>query len=220
MLRKNLYFIHNFDTKMHYSIYHSLLKFKDHDGIDINDSVQNKKCNRGLGRWNFIKTEEDYSCGIYHALEIIRQSIFTAMENNKNSVEIALIPTKSDSDVCYVFNYEKEFEYSIDIDRLKKTKVLPEDHRNNKNCECDTKVSKQIFFKVVKPVLEEMFKKTEYQITTKVLKDKRIMERFGQFLINFKRDLNVIHIEWCVDKFFNHLIMDQMAPEMELQLTA
>src|SRR5215211_7879851 len=109
MLSENLYFIHNFDAKMHYSIYYSLLKFKENDRIYINDSVQSKKCTHRLGRWNFIAAEDDYSCGIYHALEIIRQSIFSAIENNKNSVDIALAPTKSDSDICYIFNYEKEF---------------------------------------------------------------------------------------------------------------
>lgn len=220
MLSKNLYFIHAFDAKMHYSIYYSLLNFKDNNGIYINDSVQGKKCKLGLGRWNFIAASEDYSCGIYNALEIIRQSIFSAIENNKNSVDIALVPTKSDPDVCYIFNYEKEFENSIDIERIKKTKVLTADHRNNENCECDTKISKQIFFKVVKPVLEEMFKKEGYQITTKVFKDKIVNEHFGQFLIKFKRDLNVIRIEWCVDKYFDDLVIDQKDAEMELQLTA
>jgi hypothetical protein len=217
MLSKNLYFIHNFDAKMHYSIYYSLLKVKDNDGIHLNDSVQSKKCNRDLGRWNFIVDDEDYSHGVYHALEIIRQSIFSAKENNKSSVDIAFVSTKNDSDACYVFNYEEEFENYIDIERLKKTKVF---RKNNENCECDAKISKRIFFKVIKPVLEEVFRKTDYQITTKVFKDKTVSERFGQFLINFKQDLDVIHIEWSVDKFFNDLIMDQNAAEMELQLTA
>lgn len=224
MLSKKLYFIHSFDAKMHYSIYYSLLKIKDGDGIYIDDSVRSKKCNsRELGRWNFMVAEKDYSCGIYYALEIIRQSIFSAIESNKNCVDIALVPIKSDSDVCYVFNYEKEFENSIDIERVKKTKRLSEDHKNNENCECDTKISKQIFFKVIKPVLEEMFKKKNYQITTKIFKDKIVSERFGQFLISFKRDMNVIHIEWYVDKFSNDLIMDQKvaeAAEVELQLMA
>lgn len=219
MLNKNLYFIHNFDAKMHYSIYYSLLKFQNNDGIDINDSVQSKKWNHGIGRWEFIVAGENYTYGVYHALEIIRQNIFSAMENNKNSVDIALVPTKSDSDVCYVFNYEQEFENYIAIDQLKKTKILSADHRNNENWESNPKISKQLFFKVVKPVLEEMFKKTDYQITTKVFKDKKVIERVGQFLIKFKRDLDVIHIEWSVDKFFNDVIMDQKA-EMELQLTA
>lgn len=205
MLSKKLYFIHNFDEKMHYSIYYSLLKIQDHDGIYINDSVQNKKCNRKLGRWNFILAEEDYSCGIYYALEIIRQSIFSAMKKNKNSVDIALVSSKSDSDVCYLYNYEKEFENI-------------EKYNNNQNCECNKKISKRIFFKVIKPVLEEMFKKSDYQITTNVFKDKILSERFGKFFINFL-DLNILHIEWCADNVFNDL-MDQKATEMELQLTA
>ncbi len=221
MLNEKLYFIHNFDAKMHYSIYYSLLELKEGDGICINDSVQGKKCNlRALGRWNFIVADEDYSCGIYHALEMIRQSIFSAMENNKNSVDIALVPTKSDSDACYVFNYEKEFENSINIERLKNINILPENHKDNESCKCDTKISKQIFFKVIKPVLEEMFKKKDYQITTKVFKDKIVSERFGQFLISSKRDLSVIRIEWHMDKFFNDLIRDQEDAEIELQLIA
>jgi hypothetical protein len=217
MLGKKLYFIHNFDAKMHYSIYYSLLKVKDNDEIYINDSVNSKNCNHDLGRWNFIVADEDYSYGVYHALEIIRQNIFSAMENNKSSVDIALVSTKNNSDACYVFNYEKEFEDCIEIEKLKKNKVFG---KNNENCECDPKISKQIFFKVIKPVLEEIFRKTDYRITTKVFKDKIVRERFGQSLINFKQDLNVIHIEWSVEKFFNVLIMDQNATKMELQLTA
>lgn len=220
MLEKKLYFIHNFDAKMHYLIYYSLLKIKNNDGIYINDSVQSKKCNRELGRWNFILANEDYSCGIYHALEIIRQSILSAIENNQNSVDIVLVPTKNDSNVCYTFNYEKEFENLIDIERLNKTKVWPPIHRNQKNCYCDTKISKQIFFKVVKPVLEEMFRKTDFQIKSKVFKNKIVRERFGQFLIKFKGDLDVIHIEWFVEKDFNDLMMDQNAAVLEPQLIA
>lgn len=212
MLSKNLYFIHNFDAKMHYSIYYSLLKVEDNDEIHFNDSIQHKRCNHKPGRWNFIVANEDYSCGVYHMLEIIRQGIFSAMKNNKNSVDIALIPTKSNSDICYVFNCEKEFNY-IDLEQLKKHKVLPADH--NDNCECDTKISKQVFFKVIKPVLEEMLRKTDYQITTKIFKDKAISERSGQFLINFKQDLNVIRIEKRVNKFFNEFILNQNTNDFE-----
>lgn len=214
MLSKNLYFIHNFDAKMHYSIYYSLLKVEDNDEIHFNDSVQRKKCNHKLGRWNFIVAGEDYSCGVYHALEIIRQGIFLAMENNKSSVDIALVSTRSNSDVCYVFNYEKEFKNYINMERLKKLKALPV----GESCECDKKISKKVFFKVVK-VLEEMLKKTNYKITKKIFKDQIVSERCGQLFVNFKQDLNVIHIEWCVDKFFNDLILKQNANEMELQLT-
>lgn len=218
MLNKNLYFIHNFDAKMHYSIYYSLLKVEDNDEIHFNDSVHHKKCNHKLGRWNFIVANEDYSCGVYNALEIIRQSVFSAMENNKNSVDIALVSTKSNVDDCYVFNWEQEFENHIDLEQLKKHKALPAEH--NENCECDTKISKQVFFKVIKPVLEEMFKKSDYRITKKIFKDKIVNERSGKFFINFKQNLNIIHIEWCVDKFFNDLILEQNANEMELQLMA
>lgn len=218
MLSKNLYFIHNFDTKMHYSIYYSLLKMKDSDEIHFNDSVQRKKCNHKLGRWNFMVANKDISCGVYNALEIIRQSVFSAMESNKNSVDIALVPTINDADDCYIFNCEQEFKNYIDIEQLKKHKAFPADYKEK--CECDTKISKQVFFKVIKPVLEEMFKKTDHKITINILKNKIISERPGQSLINFKRDLDIIRIEWCVDKFFNDSILKQNALEKELQLTA
>lgn len=177
MLSKKIYFSHNFDEKMHYAMHYSLLK--DTDGIYVNDSVRSKKCNRKLGRWNFSLAGEEYSCGTYYALEIIRQSVFSAIKNNKNSVDIALVPAENDSDVRYMFNCEKP----LDIDELKSAQILP-NHEDDENCTCDTKISKRIFFKVVKPVLEEVFK------------DKIVEEGFAQFSIDFKRDLNVIHIEW------------------------
>jgi hypothetical protein len=136
------------------------------------------------------------------------------MKKNKNSVDIALVSIRSNADVCYILNCEQEFKYT-DREQSKKHKALPTDH--NENCESNTKISKQLFFKVIKPVLEDMFKRKGFKITTEV-KDKTISERHYQPGINFKRDLDIIRIEWCVDKFFNDL--KQTATEMELQLTA
>lgn len=155
MLNKNLYFIHNFDSKLHYSIYYSLLKVEDNNETHFNDSVQRKKCNHRLGRWNFIVADEDYSCGVYHSLETIPQAILLPTKKNKNSVDIALVSTKNNPDICYVFNYEKKFKNYIDLDRLKKFKAVSEGQSGN--CKCDKKISKRVFFKVIKPVLEELF---------------------------------------------------------------
>lgn len=124
---------------------------------------------------------------------------------------------KNDSDACYVVDCNKYFENYIDMEKLKKIKVLPEDQRNH--CECDTRISKSVLLNVVKPVLEVMFKKANFQITTKILKDKVVSELFGQYPMKFKRDLNVINIEWCVDKFFKEGARDKKGSELELQLT-
>jgi hypothetical protein len=147
MLNKSLYFSHAFDAKMHYAMHYSLLKIEDHDEIYIHDSVLPEKCNQKKGRWNFIIDGKDYSHGIYQALEVIRQSLFSAMESNKKSVDITLVQGKSNSDTYYVIKDSQELE----------------------NGKCNARIPKQIFFKVVEPVLEEMLKETGHQLTTKIL---------------------------------------------------
>ncbi|MDP1880197.1 MAG: hypothetical protein Q8K60_04585 [Parachlamydiaceae bacterium] len=152
MLNKILNFIHHFDEKMHYSIYYSLLKVKNEDGIFIEDAVHQKKCPYQTGRWNFMIANKDYSCGIYKVLETIRQKFFSSIETNKKNIELILCLHKHNSDEVYSLNDK-------------------ENSKNKEICKCDNKISKKIFFKVIKPVLDEMLKNTQYQIKTKIVKE-------------------------------------------------
>lgn len=151
MLNKILHFIHHFDEKLHYLLYYS-----DINGIDIDDAVHRKKCHHQMGRWNFKLADKDYSCGVYRILEAIRERFFTdeksSMSSQGKDIELILRLSKHDSD-----------EYSLS------------DVQNNENnggcdCDCNKKIPKEIFFKVVKPVLDEMLKKTDYKVKTKIVK--------------------------------------------------
>ena len=169
MFDKSLYFMHTFDAKMHHFLYHSLINIS-HDEINLNDSVQNKKCSHNLGRWNFTIKDKDYSCGVYQTLEMIRKTLLNALQNNKDSVDLEYIPIKNNPEECRIHVSEnRENPSKIDPEDREKLPAKYEDHQI---CKCDPKISKSLFIKIIKPILEDIFKKNTPQMTIHVRENK------------------------------------------------
>lgn len=165
MLNNSLYFIHAFDAKMHFAIYHSLLEIEENSNISLHDSTSQVNDNPEKGRWKFIADGKDYSDGVYHTLEIIRKNFFSEVEGNEKKIGITLVPMKGNSDICYVLKDSQELE--------------------NQDSKDDVKISKQIFFKVIQPVLEEMCKKTGHHISLKILNTKQLIPKSNATNLSF-----------------------------------